>query len=571
MKVQYQLQGTFHRIQLSGTDSIPVSLVDLIREVQAVATENRRRSPQLLRQSFGLNFLPEQVLINLLQHTQGVVRESELYQVPSLQLLHPVAPNLTSQVANTYRYQFTCPEATFNITPDNSQIPCWTGNDAEEPGIFTVTLEQPYYAGLADNFGDNIWQKATKSWQTLPDIQQIHIALQSLDPTNFRLITPQTPHQQIWLSLQDLSLELRAAITFLRLGEDDTSALSEPVKLLVNQYQSTYRFPIRKLPEQLSPEQISNPAKGLVIGKRNSRSALEKIISQARQFLLISSYVIEDETLTELICQKSQELPLGVWILTDLRSEVIDRIDIQVSDHVSLRQEYQRSNQRKKACLRMLLDANIPIRSGAFHLKTYISEQYAYLGSCNLTGGSLDFNIEAGILSRNTSIHTQLINLFRQFWHQRSRDEVIPVSNCDGFNIHSINRESQQEYERYPSLLTPSQYKRDLIEQLSNFNGQVKIYSRSFQPSPEIEQYLNLLDTQIFVDSQLPANYPQLNIIHINQLHAKITLLGQQVTYIGGINFNFSSHAMSLTDLMYKTTNSQEITQIRQKLALLHS
>ena len=37
------------------------------------------------------------------------------------------------------------------------------------------------------------------------------------------------------------------------------------------------------------------------------------------------------------------------------------------------------------------------------------------------------------------------------------------------------------------------------------------------------------------------------------------------------INFNFSSHAMSLTDLMYKTTNSQEITQIRQKLALLHS
>ena len=64
MKVQCQLEGTFHRIQLSGTDSIPVSLVDLIREVQAVATENRKRSPELLRQSFGLNFLPEPVLIN---------------------------------------------------------------------------------------------------------------------------------------------------------------------------------------------------------------------------------------------------------------------------------------------------------------------------------------------------------------------------------------------------------------------------------------------------------------------------------------------------------------------------
>ncbi len=571
MKVQYQLQGTFHRIQLSGTDSIPVSLVDLIREVQAVASETRRRSPQLLRQSFGLNFLPEPILINLLQQTQGVVRESELYQVPSLQRLHSVAPNLTSQVANTYRYQFTCSEATFNLTPDNPQIPCWTGNDAEQPGIYTVTLEQPDHSGLADDFGDKIWQQATKYWQTLPEIQQIHIALQSLDPTSFRLITPQTPHLQIWLSLQNLSLDLRAAITFLRLGEDDTSALSEPVKLLVNQYQSTYRLPIRNLPEELSPEQISTPAIGLVIGRRNSRLPLEKIISQARQFLLISSYIIEDETLTKLICQKSQELPLGVWILTDLRSEVIDRIDVQVSDHVSLREEYQRSNQRKQACLRMLLDANIPIRSGAFHLKTYISEQYAYLGSCNLTGGSLDFNIEAGIVSRNTPIHTQLIDLFRQFWHQRSRDAVIPVSNCDGFTMRSINRISQQEYERYPSLLTPSQYTRDLIEQLSHFNGQVKIYSRSFQPSPEIERYLSLLDTQIFVASQLPANYPQLNINKIDKLHAKITLLGEQVAYMGGINFNFSSHAMSLTDLMYKTTNSQEITQIRQKLALLHS
>lgn len=95
MKVQCQLQGTFHRILLSGTDSMPVSLVDLIREVQAQATETRRRSPQLLRQSFGLNFLLEPVLINLLKQAQGVETESELYQVPSLQLLHKVRSHLT--------------------------------------------------------------------------------------------------------------------------------------------------------------------------------------------------------------------------------------------------------------------------------------------------------------------------------------------------------------------------------------------------------------------------------------------------------------------------------------------
>ncbi len=569
MKIQCQLQGTFHRIQLSGTDSIPVSLVDLIREVQAVATEHRKRVPQLLRQSFGLKFLPEQVLINLLQQAQGVERESQLYQVPSLQLLHPVASDLTLQVANTYRYQFTCPEATFNLTPDNPQIPDWVGNDADQPGNYTITLEQPDYPGLADDFGHHIWQQATKSWQTLPDIQKINLALQSLDPANFRLNTPQTPHLQVWISLQDLSLDLRAAITFLRLGEDDTSVLSEPAKLLVHQYQSTYSLPIRKLPEQLNPEAIS-PAQGLVIGRRNSRSVLQTIISQARQFLLISSYVIEDETLTELICQKSQELPQGVWILTDLRNEVIDRIDIQVADNVSLR-EYQRSNQRKKACLRMLLDANIQIRSGAFHLKTYISEQYAYLGSCNLTGGSLDFNIEAGIVSRNTSIHTQLINLFRQFWQQRSRDEVLPVSNSDGFCLRSVHRFCDEQYESSPNLLTPSQYKKDLIEQLKNFQGQVQIYSRSFQPSLEIAQYLRLLDTRIFVDSQVLTPHSSFNVKKIDNLHAKITLLGDKVAYIGGINFNFGSSTLSLTDLMYKTTSNQQITQIRQNITSLQS
>ncbi len=566
MKVQCQLQGKFHRIQLSGTETT-TSIVDLIREVQAVATKNHRRTPQLLRQSFGLNFLPEPVLINLLQQSQGAVRESELYQVPSLQLLHPVKSNLESDIANAYCYEFTCSEATFTLAQDDSQLPFWTGNDAEKLGIYTVTLEQPNYPGLSDIFATNIWQQAIDSWQALPEIGKIHIALQSLDSNILYLITPQI---KILVEVQDLSLDLRAAISFLRLGGNDISILSEPVKLVVQQYWSTYNsLPILELPQELKPNEILTAANRLFASRKN-RLILEKIISTARKFLLISSYIIEDESLTKLICNKSQELPQGVWILTDLRNEVLDKIDVQIADNPS-RTEYQRSDERKKACLRMLLDANIPIRSGAFHLKTYISEQCAYLGSCNLTGGSLDFNIEAGIVSCNNSTHTQLINLFQQFWQQRSRDEVIPTLNSDGFHLRSIHHSSQQKYQTYPSLLTPSHYKKDLLEKLRNFNGQVQIYSRSFQPSPEIEQCLHRLYTRIFVDSQIRVNCSTFYINKINNLHAKITLLGNQVVYIGGINFNFGNSALSLNDLMYKTTNSEEITQIRKNLASLNS
>ncbi len=569
MKVQYQLQGKFHRIQLSGTESSSVSLVDFIREVQVVATENHRRTPQLLRQSFGLNFLPEPVLMNLLQQGQGVVREGELYQVSLLHRLHPVASNFTSQVASTYSYQFRYSQTTLYLTPDNPQIPPWTGNDTEQSGIYTVTLEQPYYPGLPDDFVKNIWQLAIDYWRFLPKTQQIHIALQSLDPANFRLVVSQTPHLIVWISLQELSLDLRAAITFLRLGEGDVSALSESVRLLVQQYQATYGLPIRKIPEQFRNEPDLTPVQEFIIGRRNSRSAIEKIITQARQFLLISSYILEDETLTKLICNKAQDLPQGVWVLTNLRNEVIDSIDSQVSNNIAVREEYQRSNHRKKACLQMLLNANIPIRSGTFHLKTYISEQDAYLGSCNLTGGSLDFNLEAGIVSRNTSTHSQLITLFQQFWKQHSRDEVIPTSNYDGFSLRSLHCFSRTSYESYPTLLTPSKYQRDLLEHLRNFKGQVEIYSRSFQPSLEIEQYLNLLDTRVFIDSTVSANHSKISINKIAHLHAKITLLGEEVAYIGSINFNFSSSALSLTDLMYKTTDSREINQIHQKISSL--
>ena len=60
-----------------------------------------------------------------------------------------------------------------------------------------------------------------------------------------------------------------------------------------------------------------------------------------------------------------------------------------------------------------------------------------------------------------------------------------------------------------------------------------------------------------------------LNIHIINNLHAKITILGNQVAYIGGINFNFNnSHSH---DLMYKTTDTKEINQIISQLPSLHS
>jgi hypothetical protein len=78
MKVKKTFQGTFHRTQLSGTKQEQISLVDLMREVQAVATQHHGRSPAQLRQSFGLDFLPQPVLIGVLKKANAVATETEL-------------------------------------------------------------------------------------------------------------------------------------------------------------------------------------------------------------------------------------------------------------------------------------------------------------------------------------------------------------------------------------------------------------------------------------------------------------------------------------------------------------
>lgn len=257
-----------------------------------------------------------------------------------------------------------------------------------------------------------------------------------------------------------MSIACREAIAFLRqqqsIRDPDLSTLSEPAKSLIQQHRAEYNIPAnrnRQL-DHLAIDETARANSGLGIGRsdRANRFALEYIITNAQQFLLISSYIIEDESITQLICQKSQELSQGVWILTDLRDEVVDCLNVQVADNTNRSEVYRRSDEFKKVCLQMLLDAKILIRSGAFHLKAIISEQAAYLGSCNLTPGSLSRNNEAGIVFNQDSNFNKLLNLFRNFWQQRRRDDVIPDSNLRRFELRSVQRyHSSKNYEHWQS------------------------------------------------------------------------------------------------------------------------
>ena len=282
MKVKQTFQGTFHRTRLSGTQQERISLVDLMREVQAIATQHHGRSPAQLRHSFGLDFLPQPVLISLLKKANAVATESELYQVRPLQLLHPISSNLTGQQASNYRYQFITADFTLNLTPDAPQLSAtWSEDNLSQAGIYEIYLNNPHYPGLSDTLVNHIWQQANQLLSAKPATEIIHKALQTIDYTCFRLI--KEPVVEIWLELQDLSIELRDAIAFLRQSqyerELDFSTLSELAKSLVQQYRAEYNTPTNRHKQlaHLTVNKTKQAKSALVVGRADGETKIARI------------------------------------------------------------------------------------------------------------------------------------------------------------------------------------------------------------------------------------------------------------------------------------------------------
>jgi phosphatidylserine/phosphatidylglycerophosphate/cardiolipin synthase-like enzyme len=380
-----------------------------------------------------------------------------------------------------------------------------------------------------------------------------------------------SPSLMIEFTINDLTSEEQQAVEILRRQDApaaDGPFLPESVSNLVSQYQGLGYADNSAALRQIDIETTDSPLQWVIgRGDRYNRATLERIITEAQRFLLISSYVIEDERITRLICEKAATLPEGVWILTDLRDEVINYLDTQVENNLSTR--FEKSHEFKRYCIMNLLNAGVHIRSGRFHLKTVISEQSAYLGSCNLTCGSLAFNLEAGLRVQNNTLHRELLQKFQYCWEANSQDIVSRTGRQDKLMLQSVPPSTLQ-FSRSLHLLYPGQYYEDLQQELSQFQGQVSIYSRSFKPEAILEQRLlsHSCETRLFIETDHASPVKsKFKVTPIRYLHAKVTILGDRVAYVGGVNFNFERQSRGLVDLMYKTTQPDEIQQLRYALA----
>jgi len=578
MKAQWTLTGQFRRISLPQGREMPpneatgdsVDLLAITREVQAIATHHYGRSPRDLKQSYGLAALSESTIVQLLQQANPNQTEAQLYQVPALRWLRPTQPQRSLQPVCSYGYQFISqqPACQLNLLPNDLQLPS-TWQEMTITGSYTITLVNDNHSDLPSEVATALWHRAQTQWSNCASLDRLHWAIQSSDIQTFsvRLL----PQLRVWLTSADLSEVEQVALTTLRQWTTqpvDLNLLSQSAKDLVSQFQMKGRVENDAVLRQIAIQTTVAPLQWIVgRGDRHNRATLEGIITEAQRFLLISSYVIEDERITRLICDKAATLPEGVWVLTDLRNEVVNFLDQQVENGQP--SQFERSHEFKRHCLIELLNAGVHMRSGKFHLKTMISDQSAYLGSCNLTGGSLALNLEAGLRVQQNALHAELLQKFQQCWTVYSQDVIYQTQQQDGLILHSAPQ-SDSQVDRSPHLLSPKQYYQDLQQELDTFRGKVAIYSRSFKPGSVLEQRLSssLYETRLFLETDhLPHVQSKFHVTSICKLHAKVTLLGDRIAYVGGVNFNFEPQSYGLVDLMYKTSQPTEIQQLHHALA----
>lgn len=568
MKLEITLSGKFYRLCPDQVSQPLLELGEWILSFQQVATKTRQRSPQLLKEKFGLSFLTESSIVKLLVSAN---QTEKIYHLPLLKWLKPPVYVVEESLPRLYEYKFVGDEAQLLLEADDAQLPVyWTPGEISQNGVYQVILENGTLPGLSETWVKSLWLQARNQWQSYGGFSQLQRVLNSRGQNNCFFTLQDCPDVKVKVESEDISQQVQEALAYIQKITDDFASLSTEAQNIVQEYQLHYSLAPTQIafPDNLTLTTPNPPPHQMLVGKKNSRRAISSLITQAEKFLCVSSYIIEDENITELICQKVLSLPQGVWILTDLRDEVVNKIDTQTASRVNFSENYPGSTHKKAKCLGMLLDAGARIAGGRFHLKTYISEKAAYLGSSNLTGGSLDFNLEAGLVCQGSLTHQQLYQYFLYCWLRKAAYEILPTATEGEFIQRSLNYGVGEVKFSSANLLTPTEYKQDLETNLSQFTGTVEIYSRGFSADSFLLSLLKTRSTRVYFDGYLQGQNPQISWRLIPGIHAKITLLGDQVAYVGGVNFQLDSSEGLFHDLMYKTRDRREIKQIRQQLSI---
>lgn len=570
MRIFWTLNGYYERLLVSGSGSSQTSLKILMSNIQKISTHQKCYHLGRIHENFGLEFIPKKTFIHLMHQALG--HNPQIADNILLPSISTVENTLVDFSPTKYKFVTQGLSTNFHLELE------W--DDPQIPSIGSEKLEGYYKFNLSEIdlevnddsvFGELAHMKQIAEQKISNFINQIplevlHAAMLSVSSEEFSL-SPAT-NITCWLEPRDLPSHLQLALSILKEQylATEIEDLNDGVQALVSTYRTNYEsvtYTNCDIPK-LQVVENSGGEIDILISKGLYRDKLTQLIDEAEKYLLICSYRLEDIEIVTKIAEKSTQIP--VWILTDFSDEVQDRVDLNMAGQLRDKSDYINSDIKKKECLQMLLQAGVGFRSGSFHVKTYISEKSAYLGSCNLTGGSLSRNGEAGLFWTGDSYHQELIDYFRHLWGCKANAKANPSPT--GLKLEGILPQYKSNFHSL-RFLNSHTFNQDLHRELQEFTKnpleEIRIYTRSFNPTYQQLSLLRHLKHRIYYGS---SNQTSLKAQLIPNLHAKIILLGRQVAYIGTQDFNFGRG--SLLDLTYKTKNCDEIDEIYQNLRNLH-
>jgi len=100
MQIFWEITGYYERLAGDGRTVTKTSLANLLTDLRAISTDQKRYHLPAVHQSFGLNFLPINAVTHLIQQTSG--------RVPLLadQTLRPFIQNSSELTSQQFKYRF---------------------------------------------------------------------------------------------------------------------------------------------------------------------------------------------------------------------------------------------------------------------------------------------------------------------------------------------------------------------------------------------------------------------------------------------------------------------------------
>lgn len=464
MKLYYSFHGQFER-QLSpqsGEESqTDVLWQDWLNQVHFVSRRCLSGASRSRQSVFGLDFLPA----NSLSLSHPLAQLSSLSERASLR---PWLVSSSVSTTHRYEYYFSSSQIKLLLSPDDPQLPnYWPTQETVQPGNYRVLLSSPEHSLLGECLSQQLWSIAKNAWQQRSPLEQIHLMVQSRT-NDYLYLLGVMENLDVVIESQDLSELQYSVVQALR--SHDNSQLGIEAQALLQSYQNQYQTPVfsRQEPHWQALVSPNESQSFRIVTSSHQRRQIQEIIQSAEQFLLLSSFVIEDEEAVNLICRQSLQLEQGVWLLVNLEDLMLDRFEKKTGDEVR-----QRLDWKKKQRLRELLQANVNIRSSNIHLKAYLSEKIGCLSSVNLTPGSLDINLESSLFLIGGSDHQNLVDWFKFIWQRQSRATIFSNQNLDEFISRCLPSSNMEEFPRATSFLMPRQYYHDLVSSLKDFHGRV--------------------------------------------------------------------------------------------------